>query len=282
MDFRDDLGRAVTLAATPQRVISLCPSQTETLFALGLADQIVGLTRYCVHPSAAETPPPNPLEFFPSPLRGGAGEGVESKTKIGGTKQLDLSAIERLAPDLIIAEKEENRREDVERLAERWPVFVTDVGDFESALKMIETLGRLCDRAQPAQALARQIAVRWKRLQPVEQQPGVLYLIWRKPFMAAGAETYIDSVLSRCGMHNVVSTSRYPELNARDLQDLKPELVLLSSEPYPFHGEHLVELQAFLPQARIELVDGEMFSWYGVRMLRAADYLQEFIERLAA
>ena len=258
--LRDDLGRQLQLAGPPQRIVSLCPSQTETLFELDLGEQIVGLTHYCIHPR----------------------EQVAARVKVGGTKQLDFAAVERLAPELIIAEKEENRREDVERLSERWPVFVTDVGDFPSALRMIGTLGNLCDRTRQAEELSRQIATRWKMLRPLEQTVRVLYLIWRKPFMAAGTGTYIDSVLQHCRLHNTLSTPRYPEFKAQELQELDPELVLLSSEPYPFRERHVVELQALLPRARIELVDGEMFSWYGARMLRAADYLQEFIDRLAA
>lgn len=258
--LRDDLGRELALAGPPQRIVSLCPSQTETLFALGLNEQLAGVTRYCIHPVS----------------------GVAGKTRVGGTKQLDFAAIERAAPDLIIAEKEENRREDVESLAQRWPVFVTDVGDFLSALRMIETLGKLCDRAQRARELAQQIESCWHSLPRLEQPLNVVYLIWRKPFMAAGKGTYIDDVLQRCGLRNAVATARYPELQAQELQELKPQLVLLSSEPYPFRDRHLAELQALLPAARIELVDGEMFSWYGVRMLHAADYLQAFVARLAA
>lgn len=259
-DWRDDLGRGVRLIAPPQRIVSLCPSQTETLFALGLGERIAGVTRYCVHP----------------------GTEIAGKTQVGGTKQLDFDAIARLQPDLIIAEKEENRREDVERLAGRWPVFVTDVGDFASALRMIETLGKLCDRAEQGSALAGEIAARWRALQPLARPLRTLYLIWRKPFMAAGAGSYIDDVLQRCGLRNVVRQARYPELANAQLPGLNPELVLLSSEPYPFRDKHLAELRALLPRARIELVDGEMFSWYGVRMRRAADYLEEFIGRLTA
>ncbi|MGH8530079.1 MAG: ABC transporter substrate-binding protein [Nevskiales bacterium] len=278
MQFRDDLGRSLRLEAPPRRIVSLCPSQTETLFALGLGEQIVGVTRYCIHPSAKE-------RFSPSPLWGGVGEGVETKTKVGGTKQLDFTAIAQLEPDLIIAEKEENRREDVERLSERWPVFVTDVSDIEAALRMIGTLGSLCDRAREADQLAQEIAGRWAplrpALRPATKSPRTLYLIWRKPYMAAGTGSYIHSVLQRCGFTNVIAKPRYPELTLAEMQQTDPELILLSSEPYPFAQRHVEELAAHLPQARIELVDGEMFSWYGVRMLKAADYLPELVSKLA-
>ncbi len=287
-EWQDDLGRSLHLAGPPQRIVSLCPSQTETLFALGLGERIVGLTRYCVHPSAKATPPPSPSrkgrgeKNFPSPLWRGGGERVESKVKVGGTKQLDFAAIERLNPDLIIAEKEENRREDVERLSERWPVYVTDVRDFDSALRMIEALGRLCGSAGPAQAMTEQIAARWAAFKPSAISQRTVYLIWRKPFMVAGSGTYIHSVLERCGLRSQIAAPRYPELSIADLKRLEPELLLLSSEPYPFREKHVAELAALLPDARIELVNGEMFSWYGVRMLAAADYLEDWLARLAA
>ncbi len=258
-EWRDDLGRSLRLEAPPRRIVSLCPSQTETLFALGLREQIVGVTRYCVHPP----------------------DLVSQKVKVGGTKQLNFAALEQLKPDLIVAEKEENRREDVERLSERWPVFVTDVGDIESALRMIGTLGRLCDCKRNAEQLSHEISSRWAKLQQATKPQRTVYLIWRKPYMAAGTGTYIHSVLRRCGFINAISAARYPALTLTELQQVDPDLVLLSSEPYPFGERHMQELAALLPQARIELVDGEMFSWYGVRMLQAADYLQDFVDRRA-
>lgn len=287
-EWRDDLGRSLRLEAPARRIVSLCPSQTETLFALGLSERIVGLTRYCIHPSAKDTPPLTPSRkgrgenIFPSTLWGGVGAGVERKIKVGGTKQLDFATIEQLQPDLIIAEKEENRREDVERLSKRWPVFVTDVSNIESALRMIGTLGGLCDHIHEADQLVQEISSRWAMLQPATKSLRTAYLIWRKPYMAAGTGTYIHSVLQRCGFINAISASRYPELSLAELQQANPNLVLLSSEPYPFDERHIQELTVHLPQARFELVDGEMFSWYGARMLKAADYLQDFISRWAA
>lgn len=258
---RDDCGRELGVPRRPQRIICLCPSLTETLFSLGLANQLVGRTRYCVHPQPE-------ISEIPS---------------VGGTKQLDLVAIEALRPDLIIAEKEENRREDVETLASRWPVYVCDIQTIGGALRAIERLGSLCARESQARELSARIARDWASLPRLESAPRVLYLIWRKPWMAAGRDTYIQSTLERLGCTNLALEldGRYPQLEPDRLSALPVELCLLSSEPYPFAQVHRAELQAVWPSAQIQLVDGEMFSWYGSRMLPAADYLRAFVAGLA-
>ena len=256
----DDLGRDVRVPVRPQRIVSLCPSQTETLLELGAGERLVGRTRYCIHPE-------------PTVIR---------ITEVGGTKQLRVPAIEQLKPDLVIAEKEENRREDVELLAARWPVFVTDVRDIASGLRMISTLGRLCGCETAATGLIKKISTRWRSLKALPKPRSTAYLIWRKPWMAAGADTYIHDVLTRCGLVNVFaqSAARYPETTMKKLAVLSPELVLLSTEPYPFKEKHRGEFAKALPQSKVLLVDGEAFSWYGARMLKSADVLQGIIDSL--
>lgn len=256
----DDLGRRVELSFPPQRIISLCPSQTETLLALGLGQRVVGRTRYCIHPAAQ----------------------VSVITEVGGTKQIKLAEIAALKPDLIIAEKEENRRGDVAALAQNFPVYVTDVRDVDSALRMIHSFGKLCAVESPAESLANRIEQRWQRLKPLPQSKNVAYLIWRKPWMVAGNDNYIDDVLKRCGLRNVFADHpcRYPEITLGEIVAWSPDVVLLSSEPYPFTDEHLVEFAARLPRSKVLLVDGEIFSWYGARMLKAADGLQDLIHKL--
>jgi ABC-type Fe3+-hydroxamate transport system substrate-binding protein len=185
---KDALGRQVKVPATPRRIVSLCPSQTETLLELGAS--VIGRTRYCIHPSAQ----------------------VSGITEVGGTKQVQWPTLEALQPDLIIAEKEENRREDVEQMAGRWPVYVTDVRDIDGALGMIQSLGELAGHAAQARAMQAAILGKWSRLQPTNAPLRVAYLIWRKPWMAAGPDTYINTVLRRCGLRNVFAdaTARYP------------------------------------------------------------------------
>ncbi len=258
----DDLGRPVRHPFPPRRLVSLCPSQTETLFALGLGERIVGRTRYCIHP----------------------GEQVSAVTEVGGTKQLQFDVIRALKPDLIIAEKEENRREDVAALEQEFPLFVTDVRDFKRALRMIRSIGRLCDRTGEAETLALRIENRWQQLKPLPMPRSVAYLIWRKPWMVAGCDTHIDDVLKRCGLVNVFAmhAGRYPETTLEEIGQLVPEVVMLSSEPYPFTDTHVQEFAKRLPKSKVLRVDGETFSWYGARMLSAADTLQAITDSLSS
>jgi ABC-type Fe3+-hydroxamate transport system substrate-binding protein len=245
----DMLGRSLVVPECPERVISLCPSQTETLFELGLEGRVVGSTRYCIHPAHA----------------------VAASTRVGGTKRVDLEMVRRLAPDLIIAEKEENPREMVEALSEIAPVYVTEVVDPPSALAMIRRLGELTRTEARASELIREIDTAWSTLPRFSHPLRTAYLIWRKPWMAVGPTTYIDSLLSAGGLDNVFGNAgaggpRYPEFTLEQLVERRPELVLLSSEPYPFKDQHVDELRSVLPGARVVLTDGEPWSWYGSRM----------------
>lgn len=244
----------------PQRIISLVPSQTELLFDLGLGDRVVGITKFCVHP----------MHWF------------KSKTRIGGTKQVNIQSAKALQPDLIIANKEENVKEQVEALADIAPVYVTDVGTLAEALNMIQAVGQLTHTAVAAQKIINTISLKLAEFQPVTKANGVLYLIWREPFMCAGTDTFISDMLLHCGLHNLAPATRYPALTAEDIHHINPPVVLLSSEPYPFKQKHMAELQAILPNRNIRLVDGEMFSWYGSRLLHAADYLQQLLSDLQA
>jgi ABC-type Fe3+-hydroxamate transport system substrate-binding protein len=244
----------------PKRIISLVPSQTELLFDLGLEDETVGITKFCVHPE----------EWF------------RSKTRVGGTKTINIEKIAALQPDLIIANKEENVQEQVEALRAIAPVWVSDIHDLEGALHMIHTIGRLTDRYEKAEIIARLIQQRFNQLDKTTQQKrNTLYLIWRKPWMSIGHDTFIHHVMSLAGMENVCKDmTRYPQLTDEDMVRLNPELVLLSSEPYPFKEQHIAALQQFLPHAKIILTDGEMFSWYGSRLLHTPAYLAALLQSL--
>lgn len=257
----DDLGRTVRIPRGPRRIVSLCPSLTETLFALGLSRYVVGRTRYCIHPADA----------------------VSRVAIIGGTKNPKIEAILDLKPDLVIAEKEENRREDIAALESEVPVYVTDVRSIPGALAMVRALGRICEDSHGAEALTVRIEERWRELQPCTTPQRVAYLIWRKPWMAAGSDTYICDVLERLGFENVFAgrPGRYPETTLEEIAGLAPDAVFLSSEPYPFKDQHLQEFTQRLPASKVLLVDGEAFSWYGARMLPAADTLQLLLRELS-
>ena len=250
----DMLGRSLAVPEKPVRIISLCPSQTETLFDLGLGDRIVGTTRYCVHPK----------------------ELTQKTVRVGGTKKIDLALVRSLHPDLIVAEKEENPREMVEELSQIAPVYVTDVTDFHSALKMIDCLGRLTGASAEAGKIQGEIQEQWGALPRFEKPLRVAYLIWRKPWMMVGPGTYIGSLLQEAGLSLVrggQSSSRYPEITEKELIAARPEIVFLSSEPFPFRDVHVQEIQALLPEARVLLTDGELWSWYGSRMRRFPQFL---------
>ncbi len=262
--FHDQMHRQIEIPAKPQRIISIVPSQTELLFDLGLDAAIIGITKYCIHP----------------------GEKVKQKIKIGGTKELDINLIKSLKPDLIIGNKEENERSPVEELMQHFPVWMSDISDLESALDMVSKVGEITDCATHAQDLITRITQQFNKLtiKPSNHlsikpsQNRVAYFIWRKPYMVAGKGTFIDDMLKKCGLINVFEAERYPEITSVQLQTVNPDFVLLSSEPYPFKEKHIHEFQALLPNATIKVVDGEMFSWYGSRLLQAPDYFEQLFD----
>lgn len=261
--FTDQLNRSVTFTYPPKRIVSLVPSQTELLFELGLDKEVVGLTKFCIHP----------IDKFASCI------------KVGGTKKLNIDLIRDLQPDLIIGNKEENQKDQIEQLAVEFPVWMSDVSTLDDAKTMIAGIGELVNREPEAAYLNFLITAGFTDLQTLALQNNinkrVAYLIWRNPYMAAGSLTYINDLLAINGLTNVVKQSRYPEIDLVQLKSLKPELVLLSSEPYPFNSAHIAEIQSVLPDARIMLVDGEMFSWYGSRLVKAVQYLFEFQKEIS-
>ena len=256
----DQMGRTVQVPDQPQRIISLVPSQTELLHDLGLGDRVVGITKFCVRPEA----------WF------------RGKPRVGGTKKVDLAKVRALQPDLIIGNKEENERKDIEALTEELPVWMSDVRDLPGALEMILALGDLTGTREKAEELERTIAQAFTDLRPLDPPQTAAYLIWRDPLMVAGDATFVNDMLKRCGLVNVFDEgdARYPELTPLELAEAGPELILLSSEPYPFNGQHMAEIRGICPAAEVHLVDGEAFSWYGSRLLQATAYFQAFIDRL--
>lgn len=254
----DQLGRRVLLDHLPSRIVSLVPSQTELLFDLGLDKEIVGVTKFCVHPNHAR----------------------KTRKIIGGTKKFDLDGIAKLKPDLVIGNKEENYAEGIEFMQERYPVWISDIYNLEDALSMIISIAELTGKAEAGKKLTQEIHQAFagiQRLPPMR----TLYLMWREPFMGAAARTFIDSMIRDIGLVNVLANrERYPELTREEIIQLNPDLVLLSSEPYPFREKHLREVEAFLPGSRIRLVDGEFFSWYGSRLRIAPEYFNRLTSTL--
>lgn len=259
--FIDQKGRNIILDRIPQRIVSLVPSQTELLYDLGLRDEVVGITKFCVHPH----------EWF------------VSKTKVGGTRQLKMDVIHNLQPDLIIANKEENIKEQVEDLSKHYPVWTSNVTDLDSAYEMIKEIGSLTGKQKQSDALVTRITTNFQSLQTSNFKLRTAYLIWRNPYMTVGGDTFIHSLLEIAGFENVFADkTRYPEITANDLLASNCELLFLSTEPFPFKQKHIDELQPLLPGIKIILVDGEVFSWYGSRLIYAADYFKKLKKTVTA
>jgi len=253
--YTDQLGRTIELKQIPERIISLVPSQTELLHTLGLEEEVIGITKFCVHPE----------HWF------------RSKTRVGGTKQLHLDKIKELKPDLIIANKEENVREQIEELAKDFPVWISDVNNLSDAVEMIESIGEITNKLITAKEITSQIKKGFSDLSlPYRGTGGTCYLIWKDPYMTIGGDTFINGMLKRAGFQNLFEDQkRYPEISIEQLQTVNCRLLLLSFEPFPFKQKHVDELQSLLPSTKIILVDGEMFSWYGSRLLKAPAYFQQ-------
>jgi ABC-type Fe3+-hydroxamate transport system substrate-binding protein len=249
------MGRLISVSYPPRKIISLVPSQTELLFDLGLEQEIIGITKFCIHPR----------------------KSFKSSSKIGGTKMLDLQKIRALKPDLIIGNKEENDRKQVEDLMDDFPVWMSDIETLPDALKMILEIGELTNRLDKATQIAIKIDEQFSNLNRRDKPERVAYFIWKDPFMVAGKKTFIDDILSRCGFENIINQNRYPEISINQLIELNPECIFLSSEPYPFKDEHVKNFERICPDARVYIVDGEMFSWYGSRLLLSASYLASML-----
>lgn len=238
----------------------MVPSQTELLFHLGLENEVIGITKFCIHPS----------EWF------------KNKTKVGGTKTLNIELIQQLQPDLIIANKEENQQEQIELLAQQFPVWISDIKNLNNALRMITDVGTITNKSSQAKKIHKQIAENFQQLpQQFTARKKAAYLIWRKPYMTVNSDTFIHDMMLRCGFENVFANSnaRYPEISIEQLEATKPDIILLSSEPYPFSEKHIEELKASaaLKNTKVQLVDGEMFSWYGSRLVHAPEYFRKEI-----
>jgi ABC-type Fe3+-hydroxamate transport system substrate-binding protein len=244
--------------SAPQRIISVVPSQTELLYDLGLRDEVIGITKFCIHPN----------EWF------------LSKTRVGGTKNLHIDRIHTLQPDLILANKEENTKAQIEELQHQYPVYVSDINDIPSALRMISDIGELVHKQNQAEEIISTIEHERKQT-PIRENPlSTIYLIWQDPYMAAGNDTFINDMLREAGFNNCMLQARYPILSDIELQNMKPELILLSSEPFPFKQKHIDALSRLCPNAQIRLVDGELFSWYGSRMSQSFKYFSGLHEDL--
>lgn len=260
MEFIDQMNQTIRLESRPSRIVSLVPSQTELLHYFGLEDEVVGITKFCIHPN----------------------EWYREKSRVGGTKDVNLEKVLVLNPDLIIGNKEENTQEDIELLKSVAPVWMSDIYDLSDAILMIRELGIITERTEKADALIQEILHEFSALQDFSEHhsskgKSVLYFIWSEPGFVAGKNTFIDAMLSECGLKNATRDSRYPEVPLA----IQPDFVFLSSEPFPFEEKHIAAFQKKYPNSKIVLVDGELFSWYGSRLKDAPKYFIELLKSIS-
>lgn len=251
----DQLGHVLKFLKSPKRIVCLVPSLTETLVDMGLTSSIVGVTKFCVHPPSIKT----------------------TATVIGGTKNPKIDAILALNPDLIIANKEENRKEDIDALLKHTSVYVSDIKNMDDTIIFIKDMGCIFELEVPKIVSELEKMNSYKAITAFP----TCYLIWKDPYMTVGQDTFIHFMMEKYGFSNLFANDvRYPEVSIQRLQKMNPKVILLSSEPYPFKQVHVDELKQHLPTSQIRLVDGELFSWYGSRLLLADKYLKSLDEDL--
>ncbi|WP_079240914.1 ABC transporter substrate-binding protein [Chryseobacterium indologenes] len=239
------------------KIVSLVPSITEALFDLGLTEnEVVGRTKFCIHPQ----------------------DKIKNVAVIGGTKNINIEKIKALQPDLILANKEENVKDQVEALMNDFKVTVTNIDTIEDNYYLLKNLGKLFgkeDRAQLFNLKIYDVLNQAKLEAPVK----AAYLIWKNPYMTIGSDTFIHRILSEIGFENIFKNkTRYPQIITEDLADA--DVIMLSSEPFPFKEKHIEELQVFYPDKKIMIVDGEAFSWYGTHIAKCENYFKELLTEI--
>lgn len=245
MVLTDQINRVITIEKPIETVISLVPSHTELLFDLGLKTLIKGRTKFCIHPSS---------EIGNVPL-------------IGGTKNINHKVITSINPDLIIANKEENRKEDVLTLAKDYPVWVSEITTLEDSMNMIHQMGKLFNVPGQAKLIQNKTFPKIEAL-ACKTSKRAAYLIWQEPLMTVGSDTYIHNMMDHLGFENVFANdTRYPEVSIEDIKKANPEIILLSSEPFPFSEKHKSQFKTIFEGTEVEIVDGEVFSWFGSRII---------------
>ncbi|MCK4700901.1 MAG: ABC transporter substrate-binding protein [Bacteroidales bacterium] len=248
MEFKDQMNNIIRMDKYPSRIISLVPSQTELLFDLGLDAEVAGITRYCIYPP----------------------DKTDKRIKIGGPKKFQFEVIDKLQPDLIIGNKEENYSEGIQQLQEKYPVWMSDIATLEDAFLMIWSVGELVNKGENSRQIINEIKTRMDRLESYPLMK-VVYFIWKDPYMVAGGNTFITNMLYKCGLINIFSsTGSYPKVTLDQIDEA--EVILLSSEPYPFSQQDIEIFRKKYPNLPVLLVDGTMFSWYGSRLKYAATY----------
>ncbi len=259
MHYTDQMNRSIVLESPPKRIVSLVPSQSQYLWDLGLTDELVGISKFCIHPD----------------------EMYRSVTRVGGTKNLDINKILELKPDLIIGNKEENVKEQITELEKYCHVWMSDVNTLEDAYAMMLQLGKICGKEKESARMVSDIMSSLSNIKGLFKGKRVAYFIWNKPYMVAASNTYIHNVLEFIGFENVFKDEqRYPETTIEKIRQLNTEICMLSSEPFPFTDIHQTEIQSALQLSKVMVVSGEIFSWYGSYLLSLEPYVKELKRKL--
>ena len=266
MQFIDQLNRKIEVENSPKRIVSIVPSQTELLVDLGLTSRIVGVTKFCIHPAD---------------LR-------KKTTVVGGTKNLNIERIKSLNPDLILANKEENDHSQILELEKYFPVWISDIKTLNDSIDMILAVGLITDTHEYAKQLCDQILNAFNHWENVklsdsnfQKRKTAVYLIWNDPMMSVNRDTFINDLMNRFGVMNLFESkneSRYPIIIESELIESSPDFLFLATEPFPFKPEHHKQFEQLLPNTKIVTVDGEMFSWYGSRLLFAPKYFEQLFQ----
>lgn len=256
--YIDQIGNAVSLEKVDS-IISLVPSQTELLYHLGLDNKVTGITKFCIKPNS----------WF------------KHKTRIGGTKNLKLDLINKIKPDLIIGNKEENNKEDIEALINAGhQVWMSDIFNDKDNLEMISEVGKMTSTEIKANSIIEEFNKKITSFNKTNVK--VAYFIWKDPYFIVGNNNYIDYNLRKIGLVNSGSNfNRYQEVSIDEIRNLDADYFLFSSEPFPFQEKHLPELEKLFGKDKCLLVDGEMFSWTGYRAIPALNYFIEFLDQIS-
>ena len=252
------MNRKCVLDSVPKRIVSLVPSQSELLWDLGLQNQLVGITKFCIYPN----------EMF------------QSIPKIGGTKNLSVDKILQLNPDLIIGNKEENTQEQILELEKQVPVWMSDVNTLDDAEQLITELGLITATQSKASEIVFSTQKFRASFKNRISSASCIYLIWNNPFYAVGKSTFIDAMLHELGFTNLITDERYPEITLEKINKIKPDYLFLSTEPFPFTNEIVHSIQQKLEFTQVKLVNGEFFSWYGSRIGKSENYFNQFFREL--
>ena len=256
MEFLDQKENQLILPSYPQRIISLVPSLTELLFDLGLDNEVIGVTDYCTLPA----------------------EKVRHRTRIGSPKQFNFMIIDNLKPDLLIGNKEENYPSGIARLQEKYPVWLSDITSLEDMLQAIIGIGRITNCDENADRINQEVCESLNNL-PIFKELKSAYLIWNDPLMVAGGKTFINEMMKKSGFRNIFTEKpRYPVIDLAELA--RADVILLSSEPFPFSQTDVLSFKQIFIQAKVEIVDAMMFSWYGSHILQSAKYFLKLRDQI--